>query len=453
MSDVSLFNFFLHRPRAKKPYACIPMGVLYLSAALEEAGYAVDLHDYQVDAAGNPYAPEAVSAFFGQARSDLVGISCMANMLPFLVLGLRRFKRERPGVFVVLGGAGPSGLANEILERVLEVDAVVSGEGEEALVEIVEARRGLRAWDSIRGLVWRKGGAVFRNPPRPRRRDIESLPWPAYHLIEHKHYIGYPILTARGCPYRCTFCDISPNADHRVSTRSIDDVLDEIDMLQRRFGAKDITILDDTFVLSRPRVVEFCSRLRERGMQFTWASMCRADRLDDELMDLMASAGCQRIFLGIESGSERVREIAGKGLRITNVDAMIDKTTRRFDVAASFILGFPFESMDEFRETLWLSIYCLSKGAHPQMCVLSPLPQAELTRSGQYRTTFSRDVISGMAFPRHSEKSERFLLEALSPEIEDMILGDPKIFSAFYHFADGQVREKLELARKYGLMA
>lgn len=451
MSDVSLFSFFLHRPRSERPYACVPMGVLYLAAALQAAGYDVDFHDYQVSASGNPYTPESVTEFLMRARSDVLGISCMANMLPYLVLGLRRFKREHRDAYVVLGGAGPSGLGRPILERIPEVDAVVRGEGEEALVQLLAARAGRFAWDHIQGLHWRDRGCVRSNALRARRLDIGSLPWPAYDLLDREHYIGFPVISARGCSYRCAFCDIAPNAEYRVSMRAIDDVLDEIAMLQARFNATEVTILDDTFSLAARRVLSFCARVRERRMDFTWGCMCRVDGLDDAMIDVMESAGCRRVFFGIESGSRRVRRLAGKGLRHGDVEAVIAKTASRFDVAASFILGFPFETLDEFRETLWLSIYSSSQGAHPQMSVLSPLPQATLTRSSRYRMAFSRELISGIAYARHGERAVDFLETALSPEVEHLIRGDSELFSAFYHFVDGQVEKKLDLARMYGV--
>jgi radical SAM superfamily enzyme YgiQ (UPF0313 family) len=452
MTDITVVNFFLHHPPNGGAYACIPMGTLYLCSAAEQAGYSVDFLDYQHQTAENPYSPQAVCNFLEQARSDVIGIGCMTNMLPFLLCGLRLFKKKRPQSYVILGGSGPSGVAPEILTSFgAEVDAVVAGEGEQAIIEILEARRGKKTWDSILGLIYKPNGAVQKNPTRPRRFDVDTIPYPAYHHLDLSKYLNFPVLTARGCPYRCTFCDIAPNWDRLVGQRSIDSVLEEIETLQSKFSASFISILDDVFVLNRKRVTAFCQRVIETGMNFHWSCMCRADLLDDKLIELMYASGCRKIFLGIESGSSRVRNLAGKGLKIDNVEEVIAKTSRHFEVTASFIMGFPFESIEEFHETLLLQMYCIDQGAKPQMSILSPLPQAELTSDETFKKEFHPELVSGMVFPRYQERARRLLLNVLTPEIQELIRSHPKIFSAFYYFTEGRVGEKLELAMQYGM--
>lgn len=450
-TDATVVNFFLHRRQSSGPHACIPMGPLYLCSSFERAGYTCDFLDLQTHEAENPYDPGAIREFLCQARGNVVGISCMSNMLPFLILGLREFKAARPDTFVILGGSGPSGVAQQLVGRFPEIDAVVSGEGESAFVEVTEALRGKRQMSDVLGLTYRDGDAVRTNGERPRRMDVDALPWPAYEHLDVGKYLNFPLLTARGCPFRCSFCDIAPNWDRLVGKRGIDSVLDEVEMLQDRYGATTIGILDDVFALSPRRVIEFCNRIALRGLHFEWSCMCRVDLLDESLMDQMYEAGCRRVFLGIESGSERVRALAGKEIRIQNVERMLSLVSKRFDVAASFILGFPFETLDDFRKTLMLIIYCSAIGAKPQMCVLSPLPQAGLTVEGLADLVFDPEILSGMVYSRYFDNAGSAAKSALTPDVRELIRRDREVFSAFYHFRDGMVREKLEMALRFGL--
>ncbi|MBI5586871.1 MAG: B12-binding domain-containing radical SAM protein [Deltaproteobacteria bacterium] len=450
-NDISIVNFFLHRPPDSQPFACIPMGTMYLCGSIEKAGYSLDFHDYQLYPTTNPYSPGEIARFLLKTESRLVGISIMSNMLPYLLLGLRIFKRERKDAFVVLGGAGVGGFSAESFAHFPEVDAILNGEGEQAVVEIIEAFKGKTKWESIRGLTYRKDG-VRSNPGRTGMQDLDLVPYPAYHRLDLASYRGFPVLTARGCPYKCTFCDISRRNGYAVGRRKIVNVIDEIEMLRRDFGAASISILDDSFSLGKNRVKEFCFGVLARKMRFEWGCMCRVDHLSDELMDLMHEAGCRKMFLGIESGSPKVRDTAGKGLGIKNVEDLISRAASRFQVTASFIMGFPFESLDDFRETIFLMIYCKEKGAQPQICVLSPLPNAELTQMPKYEKIFDPDTLSGMAYGEYTKKAGEVCSKALTGEVQGLIGSWPGLFSAFYHFKEGMVREKIKIAATYGLI-
>jgi anaerobic magnesium-protoporphyrin IX monomethyl ester cyclase len=450
-TDATIVNFFLHRKSKEGPHACIPMGPLYLCSSFQNAGYSCDFLDLQTHDTTNPYDPTEIAAFLCKAQGRVLGVSCMSNMLPFLILGLQLFRLRRPDTFVVVGGSGASGVSKQLVERFSDIDAVVSGEGEFAFVEIVEALKGIRSMSSIPGLTYREGNDVVVNKERPRKMDVDSIPLPAYEHLDLSQYLNFPILTARGCPFRCSFCDIAPNWDRLVGKRSVDRVLDEIEILRDSYGATVISILDDVFALSQRRVIEFCDRLRARHIEVEWSCMCRVDLLDDRLMDQMRDAGCRKVFLGIESGSAKVRSLAGKEVRINDVERMLSQVSKRFEVAASFILGFPFETLDDFRQTLMLIMYCSAIGAKPQMCILSPLPQAELTVESRDSLAFDPDLLSGMVYTRHTDAAGRIANSALTPEVQRLIQSDKEVFSAFYHFRDGMVREKMAMAARFGL--
>ncbi|MGB0696450.1 MAG: B12-binding domain-containing radical SAM protein [Rhodospirillaceae bacterium] len=452
--DVSLINFNLSGNRAEGRRAFAPLAPLYLAGALRAAGYGAEVLDYQTHPSETPYDPETIAAYLRAARGKIIGISTMTNMLPFLVLGLRRFFAEEGGDRpVYLGGSGVSGMAEEILALEPRIAGVVSGDGEEAITAIADHHICGTALELAPGLtVSTPDEGPVQLTARPRRpRDINHLPAPAYDLLDHSHYKEFPVLTARGCPYNCVFCDIAPNGGRMVGYRDTTKVVEEIAHIAARYGYRYFNILDDIFSLKRSRVEAFCQEIIARGLDIDWACMCRTDLLDDALMALMHQAGCRRLFLGVESGSARVRQLAGKGLAMENVEDLLKRASQYFTVNPSFIVGFPFETLDDFDQTLHLAAYAKVIGARPQMSVLSPLPQADITSSGDYAMAFTPELVSGLAYPRRGEDPDRMAREILSEDICALIETNSRLFSAFYHFPQGQLPQKLARARAFGV--
>lgn len=212
-----------------------------------------------------------------------------------------------------------------------------------------------------------------------------------------------------------------------------------------------IGILDDVFTLDHRRVRAFCAALRSASLDVEWSCMCRADLLDEDLADEMHRAGCRRVFLGVESGSPRVRRTAGKGLVMDDVEGTLAVAAARFDTRASFIVGFPFETVEDFQQTLLLMLYVKSIGATSQMSVLSPLPQAPLTADVRYPIRFDPALLNGMVAPRHTDATSGTSRYRPPEEVIALVQKDSRVFSAFYHFVDGRVEEKLALAASYGV--
>jgi hypothetical protein len=130
---------------------------------------------------------------------------------------------------------------------------------------------------------------------------------------------------------------------------------------------------------------------------------------------------------------------------------MISESAARFDTAVSLIMGFPYETVEDFLETIQMAVYATSKGTHPQVAILSPLPQAPLTAS-DHPIEFWPDMVSGMVFSEYTSRADEATRAGLSMEVCELIRSDPKTFSAFYHFKDGRIREKVELAKQYGVI-
>jgi anaerobic magnesium-protoporphyrin IX monomethyl ester cyclase len=410
--DVTLVNVSTPLPRdeddAREVY--LPLGSLYLVSALERAGVSVDFRDYQLFVVGRP-TPLDVELFqsFLADHASIVAVSCMVSMLPFVVLGTGRFKERNPDCTLILGGPGPSGVADEIISSFPWVDIVGIGEGEETIVELVRALRTGGDLNSVRGIAYRDGRIARRTPPRPRIKNPDAVAFPAYDRLDLSRYTCVPIVTGRGCPFRCAFCDVGPLWGNRTCFRSVENVVEELTLLRDAHALETVHIADDTFNLKRSRVEALCGELKRLGMG--WTCLSRVDMLDEALLERMADAGCRSLFLGIESGSDAVLTRINKRFSIEEATRTAELAARYVkQVVTSFIWGFPFETMWDFKQTVFSVISMSYLNARAGLKLLSPMPLSPLGVEYRDRLAFSaqrRGEPSCPASYRRSSKPTR----------------------------------------------
>jgi anaerobic magnesium-protoporphyrin IX monomethyl ester cyclase len=214
----------------------VPLGCLYLARALEDAGFAVDFRDYQTCEAqagqtGDLFDLETFFAFLDRP-APVIGLSCMANLLPFTLLAARALKDRYPDRTIVLGGVGPKAVEDRILRRFPWVDAIVRGEGEVTGPELMWALHG-GDLSAVSGLSYRQNGTVRHTADRERIRDLDTIPLPAFEKVALRRYKGYGMMTSRGCPYPCTFCSVAPIWNHESYSRSPQNIIDEMLVLHQ----------------------------------------------------------------------------------------------------------------------------------------------------------------------------------------------------------------------------
>jgi radical SAM superfamily enzyme YgiQ (UPF0313 family) len=200
-------------------------------------------------------------------------------------------------------------------------DYFVIGEGEITMLELVTALEKRTALETVRGLGFRKNGRVIKTDPRPRLTDLDQLPFPAFHLLDditayHPSPLGYrkrpffPVVSSRGCPFHCYFC--STIWGHRWAGHSAHYVVDLVEYLVKRFGAREIWFAEDTFVIKKKRVMDICRGILERKLDIAWTCMGSIHTLDAEMLAIMKKAGCWQIQLGLEAGNDEVLKFVGK---------------------------------------------------------------------------------------------------------------------------------------------
>ncbi len=443
-----------------------PAGALYIAAVLERDGYRVDFRDYTAGSYWHLDPVEWSSSL--EDSADIVGISCMSDTLPFVIAAVEDFKTRHPEKTVILGGPGPTGVARELVASFPFVDVVVAGEGEETILEVMECltdgKKGGRAGDkangpghrsrngswrrtnglsAVKGICHRREEEVHTTSARERIRDLDDLPMPLYDAIEVEKYPMVNIVFSRGCPYRCTFCDVAPMWSRKNFRRSVDSVIDEIKFLKDKHGRKHFEFTDETFVLGQDKIFEFCERLRRDKIDIKWSCTGRVNLITRELLAEMARAGCEAMFFGIESGSDRILERVNKDFAVREAVEVIHTTLEYMRPVASFIWGFPFETEEDLAKTLLLMVYFCQIGVDSRLNRLAPFPLMPLYE--EYRTRMTRHEEPGSYSGR-----EPFQTAGYPAKVTNLIKRFPQVFTSFYSFPTDHFEEKSRTVRSLG---
>ena len=420
-----------------------PLGPLYIASALERAGWSVDFRDYQRFADANAFDPERIVEFL-RDHARVVMISCFVDMLPVVIGAAERIKTEQPGTYILLGGPGPTAGAFELLRTYPALDAIVMGEGEVTIGEWAaaygcSADGHLRGGGPIAGMVYRDGDGITDGGPRARIADLPAEMIPAYHLLDWSHYSTARIITTRGCPYRCSFCDVAPLWGRKAVYRDIVSTVEEMILLRDRYGRKGVAIADDTFVLNRERVRAFCELLLEWRVGMEWGCFGRINLMSEDLIALMAEAGCRSIFYGIDSGSPRILKRALKELDPDSILPTLETSARYFPfIEASFIWGYPFETLDDFRLTLAMAAEAskFAPRVNVQLHMLSPLPSSPVLQE------FEGRLLPPEADDSHWLLLPGVLLDDRAAAVRAIIDRNRSLFPGFHTFPNPDKEEK-----------
>jgi radical SAM superfamily enzyme YgiQ (UPF0313 family) len=381
MADITFINLNMLFVRYSDSYdreLHLPLGLLYLTTVLEEEGYEVDFRDYQMCPSDDPFDIESFLDFAADP-APIVGISCMANLLPFAILATRALKERYPDRTLVMGGVGAKAVETRVLERFPWIDMVAHGEAELAIVPLVRALKNGGDVSAVPGLFYRDGERIVSNDPPDRIADLDNIKRPAYHRVDLAEYDAYGMVSSRGCPYKCSFCSVAPVWNHKCHFRSAKDVVGEMVELHERAGVDLFLFQDEFFVSSGRAVMKFCDELKRSGLKVRWKAFARVDLADQEVMQAMVDNGCLEIRFGIESGSERMLEKTNKGFTPEMAVDVVSRATQLFPrVDAFFIWGYPEETMDDFYQSLFQMISFRLMGARILPSLLCLLPQTEL---------------------------------------------------------------------------
>jgi radical SAM superfamily enzyme YgiQ (UPF0313 family) len=457
MKDLTLVNlnmlFVRHYDRLERELH-VPLGPLYLTRALEDAGFTVDFRDYQLNDLEDPFSPVSLLEFVKEP-AEVIGFSVMANLLPFTLLAMKTVKERYPDRILVLGGVGPKSVEREIIERFPWVDIIAMGEGELSGPILLRTLQEKGDLAGVPGISFRRHGGIEETPRPPRIERLDGIPFPAFEHIDLKKYAGYGVLTSRGCPYPCTFCSVAPIWDRRSYFRSPANIIAEMRHVHEAAGADLFLFQDEFFLSSKARVLEFCHALKASGLPVEWKAFGRVDLTDEETMRAMAACGCLEIRYGIESGSASVLERTRKGFGPNDAVRVVSTAVRHFPrVDTFFIWGFPFETMADFFQTLFQMISFRTMGSRVLPSLLCFLPQtdiyAEYRESGRF--TFCPDFFPEYMVTGHEVcRGARVEVRPEHRPIFDFIAQHRDLFPGFFHYdLEGNVLPKLAVLQEFG---
>lgn len=334
-----------------------PLGLLSIAAYLEREGHKVYAHDCL-----GPKAVSNTQAIVDKVLShhpDLVGFSATTSGFLDGYNLATEIKKRRSQVLTVFGGVHVSSMGAVLLEQFEHIDYLCMGEGEVTLAELASGQT--RA--SISGLVWRDAGQPVTNPPRPHIPDLDTLPFPAYEKLQGfpKGYNlplfsfvlspGATMVTSRGCPYKCSYCDRSVfKQGYRYN--SAEYIYEHMQYLRNRFGVRHINIYDDLFTANRRRVAELCDILTSKplGMQLNCA--VRVGHAGDALLKMLKDAGFLQLSLGIETGDPDLIKLHKPGVHIEEVRDTVKRIRAKgLRVKGLFMMGLPGETVESIKKT------------------------------------------------------------------------------------------------------
>lgn len=350
----------------------IPLGPLYLVSSLRESGIEVDFRDYQINNFYNPYDPDNLLEFLDQS-SDILGVGCTADTLPLVLSATGKWKKKSRRL--ILGGYGPSMAAEEILKNFPYVDAIVIGEGEKTFAELIKSS----SFDTVEGIAFNDNGQIRITPPR-KRLDLDSVPLPAYDLIDWKLYDTACLVASRGCPFDCTFCSVSPFWGHQVTCRAPEAVAAEMELLEKKYRQNSVMLCDDAIFSNRTWLSQTLQAIRRRKLSLSWSCWGRIDQVDEELMKELKGSGCDLVAYGVESGSDAVLERIKKKFRVSDVHSAATLTRKYCKVRINFMWGFPFETLNDFHLTCLLHMGFRKEGIASGALLMAPLPGTGLYR-------------------------------------------------------------------------
>jgi len=365
-----------------------PLGLAYIASSLEASGVEVKI----CDAPALRVKAEEIGEMILREKFDAVGVTMLTPMYHRSLEVLRTARRVSPRIHTVVGGPHPTVLPEQTLREIPELDFVVVGEGEIAIVEWMDALAGKRSLESVAGIAFRKNGQIRVNPPRPPLQDLDQLPLPARHLLPMDAYRmtrsrtkaehSYTVSVARGCPFRCAYCFRTFGRTFRPHSTAR--IIQEMSLLVGQYGAKEINLEADTITLNRSFILNLCRALQETDLprKIQWTCESRVDTVDEEILQAMKRAGCWQISYGVESGSQRLLDLIEKGITLEQVERTF-ALTKKIGIAirAFFMLGLPTETREESWQTIRLA--CKLDAEWSQFTVTVPFPGTKLYELAQ----------------------------------------------------------------------
>lgn len=350
----------------------MPLGIAYIAAELERRGHDVSVRDYEVE----HFDKTDLQDLLNRIKPDITGISFRSSSYASAKRIFSTIKEVSSDMKIALGGHHATAFPEETLKD-MEADFIIRGEGEYAMAELLDALNGKVAFEKIKGLTYKKAGQVISNESSELIENLDALGFPAWHLFPIEKYAIGSILTSRGCPFSCIYCDKGVST-RKVRFRSPQNIYQEIKAFEEKYKKRRLYFVDDYFLLHKNRLSEiFALLINDEHLKLKWYCQARVDGIDKEILTNAKKSGCYMIIFGIESGDKAELEYMNKKATLEQAEEAV-RLTREAGIKAraNFMIGFPISTHATISNSLRFARKI--KADLYRFFIVSPLPNTIL---------------------------------------------------------------------------
>lgn len=372
-----------------------PLGLAYLAAVLEKEKIPVKIIDTPILG----YSQKEIIKEAKKIEPTIIGFGGVTQEFPANLKTASNLKKHLQDCLIFIGGSHVSATPKQTIRHKC-FDIAILGEAEKTIVDLIKTLAQGKNLKKVKGIAFRKGRKIIITPPRPFIKNLDTIPFPSHHLLpplrkysptpgSHKNFPMGTIITSRGCPFQCTFCSRSVFGN-QVRFRSPKNVVDEIEVLVKDYGAREMRFWDDTLNFKPERLIEICKEILKRKLKFTWSCLCRVNFVTLRMLRWMKKAGCWQISYGLESGNQEILNRVKKGITLPMVRQAVAKTKKAgIEIKGFFMIGLPGETEETIQQTI-----DFAKELDIDIAAFSitiPFPGteiwAEAIRNGEFRAT------------------------------------------------------------------
>ena len=371
-----------------------PLGIASLAAYVRENGFTVDI----LDAVAQEYSNEDILNFIQENKPAVVGISSLTSTFNRAILCAEEIKKKFPSVLVIIGGHHATIFSKVVAGNNSCFDLCVFGEGELTLLEILykykQAQYNYREFlnnfgilEKIDGIAFRKKDEIVVTQKREMIPCLDDLPLPARDLLDVTKYQPLPnqykslplfhLVVSRGCPFNCSYCSANGVFGRKLRMRSPKKIVEEIEYLVQKYGAKDISFWDDAFTTNKKWVLELCQLIKQYEIKVNWTAYGHVNTVDKNMLQIMRDAGCWNMFFGFESGNQNLLDTVNKNISLEQIRTVNNWCKEvGMEVRASFMIALPQETPQMALQTINFAIEL--NPDYAQFCITTPFPGTQL---------------------------------------------------------------------------
>ncbi|MEN8224157.1 MAG: radical SAM protein [Bacteroidota bacterium] len=335
-------------PNRDRRYKTIHLGLAYLAA------YAREQHeDLEFKVLDTRVATRKETRQFYNTSFDLIGITVFSPVYFEVKKVFDRIRETNPEAPICLGGPYVTTIREEIFNET-PAEFAIYGEGEVTFSELISHLKGECKLSDINGLMYKNGSkSITVNPPREKIKDLNAIPMPAYDIWPMHRYPLHRMVSSRGCPYACAWCNSSSIWDQTQRYMSPDKMIEEIEYLIENHGKKIFVFGDNSFNIDLERVEVFCDLLIKKSIHILWSVSLRADIMTEDIAHKMKKAGCYNVSIGIESANNFILSKMGKGTTIEKITDGIQMLKKAgIEIMSQYVIGSPYDTLETIKESI-----------------------------------------------------------------------------------------------------